>query len=204
MSLPVNDTFTRADENPLAGNYTHIVGGSATLNLASNGLVCALTADSEAAYYWNADTFANDQWGSIDAIVFGGSGGSVGVNLRADNTGGSVRTHYICHGGNIDATFLKGSAIIRRLAGVKTTLTSEAVTDWGTPPFTVYAEINGQLINVRQGGASGTIVSTANDIGGIASGNVGPYGTVKASGADTFMDNFKANNIPFVVAWLKA
>lgn len=198
MSLPVNDTFTRADETPLGGNYTHIsTGGTVLLNLASNALVTSTAANSECSYFWNADTFANDQWASLDATTNTATNGwAVGVNLRADISG-SVRTHYYCNAGNNGAGLNLGSTITRRLAGVKSVLTSEATTNWGSAPYTVYAEISAQVINIKQGGAGGTTVLTWNDAGGITSGNPGPFMFVidSAQFANLIGDNFQADNL---------
>lgn len=197
MSLPVNDTFTRADESPLAGNYTKIGGGGggiANIYLVGNAIQATTAADSEAAFVWTADTFANDQWGSLDATTFGGGGGTVGINLRTDPTGVN-RTHYYLVAGGQGGSFLLGSSMTRRLAGVKTVLTSEAVTDWGAAPFPVYCEAIGDVLNIRQGGSSGSIVLTYTDTGGIASGSVGPFMTYKSTDTDIIADNFQANNL---------
>ena len=194
MSLPVNDTFTRADETPIGGNYTHIPGGTVTINLATNALISATAANGEGAYFWNADTFANDQWASLDATTASAASGyAIGVNLRADPTG-AARTHYYL---NANGPGAAGSAITRRLAGVKTVLNSEAATDWGAAPFTVYAEVIGSVLNLRQGGSSGSIVNTKDDTGGITSGNPGPFMFVVNSSefSGLIADNFKADNL---------
>lgn len=203
MALPVNDTFTRGNETPLAGNYTHIQGGGATINLSGNALITATLTNSDAAYYWNADTFANDQWGSIDVTTWNtatGLGAWVGIDLRSDNTGGTVRTHYWAAAGGSGTPGFSGSVITRRLIGVKTTLASEAATNWGAAPFTVYAEVIGDVINIRQGSSSGTIVLTFTDTGGIASGNVGPFMAVfdTAPFTDVICDNFQAGDVSAV------
>lgn len=198
LSLPVNDTFTRADETPLGGNYTHITGGSVLLNIATNALITSTAVNGECGYYWNADTFANDQWASLDATTAHATNSwAIGVNLRADTAGGgSVRTHYYA---NANGPGALGSSITRRLAGVKSVLTSEPTTNWGSAPFTVYAEISAQVINLKQGGAGGTTVLTFNDTGGITSGNPGPFMFPVSNHGDIIGDNFQADNLVVAV-----
>lgn len=185
MTLPINDTFTRANETPLGGNYTTVTGTTATINLSSNALIAATLVNSEAGYYWNADTFPNNQWGQLDGTTWTSGGGQVGVIFRANTSG--VRTYYIATAGS----GLVGSNITRRLTGTKTVLASESSTTW-TPPFTVYADIIGQVITVRQGGPSGAITVTFNDTGGITSGAAGLFMTAVSTFADVIADNFRA------------
>jgi hypothetical protein len=56
MALPATDNFNRANEDPLAGNWTQ--NGNA-LRIVSNEVT---TPASYGFCHWNADTFANDQY----------------------------------------------------------------------------------------------------------------------------------------------
>lgn len=71
------DFFTRANENPLAGNWTKVTNSSQTFQLLTNEVKGAGT-DGDTAYYWNADTPANDQWSQAamgTAMSTNGDGG---------------------------------------------------------------------------------------------------------------------------------
>jgi len=60
-ALPATDNFNRADENPLAGNWTTAPGAFAGLKIVSNA-VDAVTGGEDCAAYWNADAFSTDHY----------------------------------------------------------------------------------------------------------------------------------------------
>ena len=77
------DAFTRADENPIAGNWTNI----SDMKLASNQLV-ANVGVGEKYCYWNANTFSNDQYSQVQFVSMSGS---VGLVVRGS---GASRDYY--------------------------------------------------------------------------------------------------------------
>ena len=77
------DDFNRADETPVAGNWTNVT----RTNLAGNQLVVP-PGTSEAYCYWNADTFTNDQYSQIQFTTLDGSSG---LSLRGS---GATLNYY--------------------------------------------------------------------------------------------------------------
>lgn len=68
LTVDPTDNFNRANETPLAGNWTKTGGSSSgTINLSSNQIVRAGTSNN-VGYYWNADTPPDDQWCEFDFI----------------------------------------------------------------------------------------------------------------------------------------
>lgn len=67
MALPATDNFNRDDANPIGGNWTTITGVG---DIQLSGNACAGTsASSDNAAYWNADSFANDQYAQIKKLT---------------------------------------------------------------------------------------------------------------------------------------
>lgn len=93
MALPASDNFNRADQNPLAGNWTKITS-SLNLKILSNQISSIGSADSK--YLWNADTFNADQYSQCRPTVFVG-GQLACVRASAPNNAYVVRmaTSYL-------------------------------------------------------------------------------------------------------------
>ena len=84
-----SDNFQRANQNPLAGNWTTQVAGN-NLQLSSDAVTSA-TAGTIGLAYYNAISFPNDQWATAAALT--SSASSVfGPQVRMGNSG--VRTAY--------------------------------------------------------------------------------------------------------------
>lgn len=71
MSLPASDNFNRADEDPLAGNWTDPAAlGDSTFILTSQHLIGRGGANFQ-LQYWNADVFNSNQKSQV--TISGGS-----------------------------------------------------------------------------------------------------------------------------------
>lgn len=81
------DDFNRADENPLAGNWS---GPTTSLyKIVSNQLVGQNSGDDDNYQYWNADVFPDDQFSQIQLVTYAGP--SPGVTVRGS---GATRNYY--------------------------------------------------------------------------------------------------------------
>lgn len=93
MSLPAIDAFTRANETPLAGNWTQCLGEPDALNLNTNHVV---SIASDSGYYWNADIFPDAQYVQAnithDAVAAPDSGS--GVIFRIMTNGAALRNYH--------------------------------------------------------------------------------------------------------------
>lgn len=95
MALPASDNFDRSNESPLATNWSTAAGASA-LVLSSNKVTG--TSGGWSAAYWDADTFANDQYSQVkflDTNLYP----HVAVRIKAE---GTSKSYYLF--GTLDAT----------------------------------------------------------------------------------------------------
>lgn len=93
-ALPATDNFNRANETPLAGNWTSC---SNSFNLATNA-VAGVTTSADNCVVWNADTWPDDQYSQVKvATVNGGVYQGAAVRMNADASAG-----YYCIGNNSD------------------------------------------------------------------------------------------------------
>ena len=115
-----SDDFNRTDANPIGGNWTTVTAEGA-MQIVSNAATPASTSNDSAAY-WNADTFADDQWSECDATVTGSNGGTgPGPMVRAA-TGAETFYRVTC---DHSAT---GIGLDRFVAGGFTNLWTRAAT----------------------------------------------------------------------------
>lgn len=91
MSVLGTDAFTRANETPLAGNWTTVTSDTA-FNLASNAVTYS-NVNNDAAAYRNDITPSADQYSQLALTVtgIGGGGQGFGVCCRASTV---ARTYY--------------------------------------------------------------------------------------------------------------
>ena len=75
-AVAVTDNFDRTDANPIGGNWSVPTGGAA-LKILSNVVTGTVDETTDNLSYWNADTFANDQYSQ--AVI---TGDNVGVAVR--------------------------------------------------------------------------------------------------------------------------
>ena len=86
-----SDNFDRADQDPLAGNWTQTGSGAVVFRLASNAVTMnGFSNDREA--FWNAETFADDQYSQVTLTAESGGGAGSGGGVLCRHVGGGVRT----------------------------------------------------------------------------------------------------------------
>lgn len=177
-----SDNFDRANETPLAGNWTCFGGGGTPgrFNLSGNIAVASAPGTDDANAYWNANSFGADQFSEAKLTVSGtlGGGRGIGLLLRTDHaaTVGGVDQHtqyrlVVDHAtsNNVDLGRITG--------GVYTNLANWTVNPWSDGD-TWRVEISGYVITVYRNGTSiGAPSSGSNDDSAspskIASGQLG-------------------------------
>lgn len=84
MALPASDSFTYSNGNltVVGTNWTLLTGFAASFAVSSNVLTIGATSQQNAAY-WNADTFAADQYSRIQIVSTPSAGMNQGVCVRA-------------------------------------------------------------------------------------------------------------------------
>ena len=94
-STPILDSFTRADENPLAGNWTDKISTSdGNLQVLSNQL--ANTAAARGTAWYNSNTFGPDCEAYITIPTLQASVDGIGLFLRVTNPGTASAAGYMC------------------------------------------------------------------------------------------------------------
>jgi hypothetical protein len=89
LAIIGTDNFQRANANPIGGNWTQLsaIGTFGPNALVSNTMEAASLATVNAASYWNASSFNNDQWSKITISQIGNSSASVFATLRNSTVG---------------------------------------------------------------------------------------------------------------------
>ncbi len=175
MSLPASDNFNRADQNPIAGNWTNVT--SDAMALASN-VVWPGAGSNYAVAYWNADTFGNDQ---LSQATLGGASISSTYGGPACRIQSGALTAYFF--GDILGVY----QLIYIAAGSSTVL----ATGSGTPTAgdVLKLEMSGTGLTGKVNGVSN---ATATD-SALASGQAGLFG-YGAIGNVT-LDDWSGDNI---------
>jgi hypothetical protein len=159
-----SDNFNRANETPLAGNWTCFIN---TWNLAGNICVAASGAvDADAVY--NAITPANDQFSQADLTVSGTNGSDQGVGLLLRTDGAASPTHYRIV---VDHAATNNVAIDRFNTGTFASL--KTVTQAWTDGDTWRVEVTGFIITIKRNAATVTTFDDSASGSKIASGKVG-------------------------------
>lgn len=173
----VSDSFTRANETPLAGNWA--TGTSDTgFNLTSNVAAAPDDVNDHCSIY-TGSAFGNDQSSLGKLTTAGSGGGGQGVGLCVRHAA-AAKTHYrlIC-----DHAAATNIAIHRVLAGAQTTLVSftRSWTDGATWELRATGPQAATLLEVFHNGVS---VQTFTDNSTLASGSPGlAYSTNAVSGS---------------------
>jgi hypothetical protein len=117
-----SDPGTGANANPIGGNWTPLATtGAYTSAQRLSNLIQGTTVQSNADSWWNALTWANDQWSQITFGTLAASGGFVGPEMRM-NESGAITTYRLNRGG---ATGTSQNATIQKLvSGTDTVLTT--------------------------------------------------------------------------------
>lgn len=94
LATQATDNFNRADQNPIAGNWTQVssLSGFGQAQLSGNQVI-ANVAGTRASYWWNAQSWNADQWASIKVTTCLANS-NLGVSLRNSTSGAA--TCYMC------------------------------------------------------------------------------------------------------------
>jgi hypothetical protein len=110
------DAFNRANENPIAGNWTSGPGNFGDLQIVAN-VVQSVTAGVDGAAYYNAVAWPNDQWSEVQLSGLGVEQGGPAVRLSATAVTGYVfavsdsgTTYFIAKGLNGNTPTLASGA----------------------------------------------------------------------------------------------
>jgi hypothetical protein len=160
-----SDNFNRANETPIAGNWTNFQG---TFNLATNAATPASPASADAGTKWNANTFGADQFSQADLTVSGANGADQGLGLVLRTDGAASPTQYRIVA---DHNATLNISIARQNAGVFAGL--KQVTQAWTDGDTWRVEIKGFIISVYRNGGLVTTFDDSASGSKIASGQVG-------------------------------
>lgn len=130
------DPFNRADQNPLAGNWTKAGGAATTLQLLSNA-VQGVTAGGEGLMFYSAVTWPADQYAECQVSVASTVGGGPAVRVS-----GAAETAYIAQ------VHTNGTAIsmAKFVAGVYTAFQNLTVAVASTD--TIRLEVQGSTLRL--------------------------------------------------------
>lgn len=168
----VSDTFTRANSGNLGANWTAISGAteSQLLGITSNACVPQV-AGGRAASFWNANTFANDQWAEVLCNFSGAGTQLAGVAVRCQPSGDNLYVGTI----NFSGSTSIGAQIGKTVAGVFSNVgntTGNAAYTIGTPPLLLRLEVIGTTLNLY---INGVLYVTGTD-NSFSSGSPGVMG----------------------------
>lgn len=175
MSILATDNFNRANENPLAGNWTTGPGegnmrlvGNLAANFGDDGIDCAA--------YYSAITWPNDQYSKAKLATTGTAGSAAGPMLTVRQSN-SADTHYrlaVDHAGtnNVD--------LRRRVAGTTTPIATftQAWTDGDTWELRVQGTTLSVWLNGVQVGTNQTDANIASGYAGIAYSSLDANATI--------------------------
>lgn len=170
------DNFNRADEVPIAGNWTDL-GEVDQLYLGAN-TVLPESESQDASVYYNAVSFPNDQYSqaNITSTNSAGDGAGMGVGVRA-NTPGASRNYYRLV---IDAVASLNIELAKRVSGTYTRLwirtqswSAGALIYLGVQGTTLVAKVAGTAVGASQSDSaiatgSGSLVHSSTTTGATA------------------------------------
>jgi hypothetical protein len=185
MALPATDNFNRANESPIAGNWSTVTGeGSCALD---TNQVHVSGVGTDGAIRWNADAFGNDHYSQIVVTVLNTDANKcVGPIVRAQ---AAADTFYAarCLGPAGASAVLK---LHKTVAGVGAELTSATVTI--NVNDTVKLEIVGNTLTCYVNGVSR---ATTNDSAIPSGGGAGILCFVDSgNNTDAAVDTWQGDN----------
>jgi hypothetical protein len=163
----VTDDFTRANETPLAGNWSTITGESA-FNLASNVATPSAPANDNGARYSGA-TWGNDQQITANLTVPGASGGGAGIGLNV-RIAAAARTYYRF---TLDHSSGVTWELSRFIAGAITLLDSGSAFSWTDGDSFTLSAVGPAAATVLTLKRNGVQFDTFTDNSSLASGSPG-------------------------------
>lgn len=156
-NMDPSDTFTGSDSDPIGGNWTTVTSAG-SLRRVSNSLAASSTTDSAA--YWNADSFANDQFSQIQATTLG-TEADWGPAVRCSSSAFSIYFAAAWSPGEKLAKFVSGS-----YSSVASVTTSNVTTS-----DTIRIEAEGSTLRwIKNGTTEGSSTDTS-----LTSGSAGVF-----------------------------
>jgi len=204
-ALPTTDNFTAADATALttySANWSYAIG---SFDIRSNGANSSSGSNSIA--YWNADTFADDQYASCDVSLVGGTPAStyIGTAVRASGSP-TTGSGYFTFLHNIDGRLRKsvggtvteltsdtknivdGDVVLTKVIGSSITWTVNGVA-WGATPYTDTSLTSGKAGLGGFGSGSPYQIANSATMGIASTGSITPTaGTGTLTGQAGRMD----------------
>lgn len=147
------DDFNRSD-GAIGANWLTLTGYTGTHAIEANKVRSAITPAEPSASYWDADTFAANQYSQVAATnIAAGFEACVRVSVR--NTG-TADTNHNCYYGLTDGTNYR---IEKSVNGTVSTLVSGTYSF--TPGNTLRLEVSGTTLTLKDNGS--TIDSTTDN-----------------------------------------
>ena len=169
MTTLATDDFNRANEDPLAGNWTG-VGSTPLPRLVSNQFAGPST-DHARHCYRNDVTPANDQWSQI-TVTTAGTNNDWGPGVRWAT--GATTGYFIDH-------FPGSEGLYKVVAGTFTQIASGAATNYAVSDV-LYCEAQGTTILCKINGSTDASVTDSS----IASGRLGIFAFTNDARGDTY------------------
>jgi len=138
-----SDNFTRANQAPLAGNWT-TWGSAAALNLTSNAVVPSSTT-LICGSYWNANSFGDNHYSEVTVATVGTSGTACGPAVRMSSNGS--QTNGYC-GEIFSGTVMVLQKIVN---GVRSNL-GTAATVTTSPGDVIRLSVSGCMLTMTKNG----------------------------------------------------
>lgn len=180
FNVLASDTFTRANANPIGGNWSPVSTSGSPYNFkaaqlvsdAVEGTVAGASSDS----YWNALSWNADQWATTTVGTLSASS-YVGVSLRC-STSGAQTAYRLYWGGNTGSSgtwyiqpFVAGTAETSLSSGTLTVSTGDTLT-LAIIGYNLYFYWNGILVSAVLDtnsyiatGAAGFMISPTTAVG---------------------------------------
>ena len=166
MALPASDSFDRSNSGTL--NFASWTDYAAGWHIASNQ-AAEDSPNPPAVSYWNADSFANDQWSqctliTLDTAADSGAGPAVRCNSSGDCI--FVQTN------TVDTRLYQrmGASTYTQLGSTITDGTKFAAND------ICYIQVVGTSVTVKKGGSGGSTIISASLVSGPSTGAAGIFG----------------------------
>lgn len=182
MTIVVNDSFSRANANPIGGIYTPFFGVGA-VQIVSNAAQGTLTnATSAVADTLNA--YPNDQWCQVTASAVSGTG-VFELYLRSSNVTNSGNTYASWH-------ITQGSTSTNLNTPAVGVIATIVLNTLPAPGDVYYFQVQGQLYSFYQ---NGTSVGTFLDMNSYVSSGSAGFGFYETSSISAVsISNFQAGN----------
>ena len=185
MALPATDNFsTNADQNLEARSGWSRALGSMWIDENDDCVVQDQAGATESAFYWDADSFSNDQYSEAVLTGTGGYGSWFGVGVRIENTETNPDYYVFYVGGGSDDWYLAKNEV-----GGDGWTNMDSGTQAISPPDTFYLEVDGTTLTAKYNGAQLAQETDAD----IASGSAGLTGS--GNDGSNELDDFEGGDL---------